>query len=72
MPDKTRGEAPACFFVVREGAVLSPDDLRDWLRARLSDYKMPRHLEAVKVLPKGPTGKVQRRALKAYLDGLGK
>ena len=37
-------------------------------RERLADFKVPKVLHLVKGLPKGPTGKVQRRHLAAFFD----
>jgi long-chain acyl-CoA synthetase len=66
--DKTRGEAPVCFAVLKQGQAAEPDALRDWCRGKLADYKVPRQVRIVASLPHTPTGKVFRRGLKALLD----
>jgi long-chain acyl-CoA synthetase len=38
-----------------------PDELRDYVKERVAAYKYPRHVWLVDALPKGPTGKVQKR-----------
>jgi long-chain acyl-CoA synthetase len=38
-------------------------------RERLADYKTPEQILFLTELPKGPTGKVDRRALKEMLIG---
>ena len=38
-----------------------PDELREFVKARVAAYKYPRHLWLVDALPKGPTGKILRR-----------
>lgn len=64
MPDKTRGEAPACFIVPVEGETLTSDELREWIKDKVADYKMPRLIRVMKQkLPRGPTGKVSKRTL---------
>jgi len=64
MPDKTRGEAPACFIVPVAGATLTSDELREWIKDKVADYKMPRLIRVMKQpLPRGPTGKVSKRTL---------
>jgi long-chain acyl-CoA synthetase len=39
------------------------DELREFAKARVAAYKYPRHLWLVDALPKGPTGKILRRAV---------
>ena len=40
---------------------MTPEDLRDYVKARVAAYKYPRLVWLVDALPKGPTGKVQKR-----------
>jgi fatty-acyl-CoA synthase len=63
VPDARWGEAVALAYVVREGADLHEDALRDHLAARLARYKWPRHWLRLEALPKTALGKVQRHAL---------
>jgi acyl-coenzyme A synthetase/AMP-(fatty) acid ligase len=59
---------PRACVVLRSGGVASPTlerDLREWLRAGLAPYKVPRVLEFVAELPKTETGKIQRFRLRA-------
>jgi acyl-coenzyme A synthetase/AMP-(fatty) acid ligase len=41
--------------------------LRQCARQRLADYKVPDRIIFLEELPKGPSGKVQRRILKEML-----
>jgi long-chain acyl-CoA synthetase len=41
----------------------SPDELRQFLRERLTAYKVPRVIEVRPALPRSPSGKVLRRLL---------
>jgi acyl-CoA synthetase (AMP-forming)/AMP-acid ligase II len=43
----------------------SPDELRQFLRERLTAYKVPRVIEVRPALPRSPSGKVLRRLLEA-------
>jgi acyl-CoA synthetase (AMP-forming)/AMP-acid ligase II len=52
----------ACV-VVPESHSVSEEELRDFVRVRLADYKVPERVSFLPALPKGPTGKVDRRAL---------
>ncbi|WP_134699955.1 AMP-binding protein [Ammoniphilus sp. YIM 78166] len=63
VPDPYRGETVKAFIVLKEGAHTTSEDLDDFCRARLSAYKVPKHYEFRKELPKTLVGKVLRRAL---------
>jgi benzoate-CoA ligase family protein len=61
------GIAEACGYVVLRrggGAPSLEQELREWLRAGLAHYKVPRVLEFVAELPKTATGKIQRFRLR--------
>ena len=51
-------------MALREGLTAGEQELRDLVRSRIADYKTPERILFLPVLPKGLTGKVQRRALK--------
>jgi long-chain acyl-CoA synthetase len=63
VPDEHYGEEVSAVVVLRAGATLRLDELRAWAKERLSGYKVPRLLQVVDSLPKGPTGKVLKRAI---------
>jgi long-chain acyl-CoA synthetase len=58
------GETVLAYVALREGQSASGDELVDFARQHLAEYKCPSRVVFLPVLPKGPTGKVQRRALK--------
>jgi long-chain acyl-CoA synthetase len=64
MPDPVHGEKVIAFVALRDGLTVGEEQLRDLVRSRVADYKTPERIAFVPVLPKGPTGKVERRALK--------
>src|SRR5262249_45044798 len=70
VPHHTLGEDVAAAVVLRPRAKVTPKDLRQFARARLAEFKIPREVLFVKEIPKGPTGKIQRIGLAARL-GLG-
>lgn len=57
------GQAVTACVVLREGHSVSEENLREFVRVRLADYKIPECISFLPSLPKGPTGKVDRRAL---------
>ncbi|MCA9244918.1 MAG: AMP-binding protein [Phycisphaerales bacterium] len=62
-PDESRGEVPVAFVTLREGASVDPIELRDFCRDKLAGYKVPREAFVIEELPRGPTGKILKRAL---------
>ncbi len=68
-PDKVLGEIVVAFVVLREGEKAMPEELRDFARQRLADYKVPERVLFLDEMPKNAVGKVQRRALKEMLPG---
>jgi long-chain acyl-CoA synthetase len=67
MPDPVHGERVIAFVALRDGSTASEQELRDLVRGRIADYKVPERIFFLPALPKGLTGKVQRRALKELL-----
>ncbi|SCL20198.1 long-chain acyl-CoA synthetase [Micromonospora pallida] len=65
-PDQDLGEVPVAFVVPRPGFRPSPDELRDWTKARLAAFKVPAEVVVQDNLPRTPTGKIQKRELRAY------
>lgn len=64
LPHETWGEAPHAFVVLRPGATLTMDDLRDFTHDRLARFKVPKGLTIVEELPKTATGKIQKYVLR--------
>ena len=55
-------------MAVRSGQTVNEETLREFARQMLADYKVPERIVFLGELPKAPTGKVQRRALKEMLS----
>jgi long-chain acyl-CoA synthetase len=68
-PDSVFGEIVAAFVVLREGCHAEPEELREFAKERLADYKVPERFVFLPDLPKGLTGKVHRRSLKEMVLG---
>ena len=72
VPDERWGQAVAAVVQPREGATVELEDLRDFLRAHLSGYKLPRLLAIVEEVPRNAAGKAQYPAAKRIaLDSMG-
>jgi long-chain acyl-CoA synthetase len=61
--DSYRGEIVKAFVVLRPGEEASVEEIREFAKARLAAYKVPRSVEFRDELPKTLIGKVLRRAL---------
>jgi len=64
VPDDRWGEIVVSAVVLRHGETVAASDLIAFVRERLSLYKCPERVLFLPALPKGPTGKVLRRAVK--------
>jgi long-chain acyl-CoA synthetase len=63
IPDPDLGEEVGSAVVLKPGASVDADELREWVKARVAAYKYPRQVWLVDSLPHGPTGKILRRAI---------
>ena len=68
-PHERWGEVPVAFVALREGAAVTADELVEHCRARLAKYKVPKDVIFVDALPRNPSGKVLKRALRSQVDG---
>jgi len=63
MPDERSGEVVK-LFVVRKNASVTEQDIIDYCRKNLTNYKRPKTIEFRDELPKTNVGKIRRRALR--------
>jgi acyl-CoA synthetase (AMP-forming)/AMP-acid ligase II len=61
--DERFGQRLKAFVVVREGAQLTEEDVKNYVRDNLARYKTPREVVFIDELPRNPTGKVLKREL---------
>jgi long-chain acyl-CoA synthetase len=66
-PLPARGEQVLAFVRLRERTVATESELRAYASQRLADFKVPTKIIFSESLPKGITGKIQRRALKEHI-----
>jgi fatty-acyl-CoA synthase len=60
VPDPRYGEAVMVSVILREGASLTEDELRDYCAGKIAHYKVPRYVTFVSEFPMTVTGKVQK------------
>ena len=63
VPDSSRGEVAVAFVILEEGSEVEEHTLRSLCRERLASFKVPREIHFCQDLPRGPTGKILKRAL---------
>ncbi len=63
VPDDYQGEAVKAWVVLREGARLDVEALREFCKKELTAYKIPKYITFTESLPKSLVGKVLRRKL---------
>ena len=63
VPDVLYGEEVAAFIVLKDGVSCDADELIDFCRRHLADFKCPKSIRIVDEIPKGPTGKLLKREL---------
>jgi acyl-CoA synthetase (AMP-forming)/AMP-acid ligase II len=64
VPDERMGEVAKAFVVLRPAKQLTEAELIAWGRKSMANYKAPRYVEFVDILPTTASGKVQRFALR--------
>ncbi|HWP46650.1 MAG TPA: long-chain-fatty-acid--CoA ligase [Candidatus Limnocylindrales bacterium] len=65
IPDREWGESVLAVVVPQEGAMLTKEEVIDYVRTRLAGYKKPKYVEFVETLPvTTATGKVQKAVLR--------
>lgn len=66
VPDALFGEQVKAYIVKKENVNINENDIQEFLKSRLADYKIPKFVEFIKELPRNPGGKI----LKSYLAKL--
>jgi fatty-acyl-CoA synthase len=60
VPDERYGEELMAWVVLRAGASLEPEDVREFCRGKIAHHKIPRYVKLVDSYPMTVTGKVQK------------
>jgi long-chain acyl-CoA synthetase len=70
-PDKEWGEKVTAFIVPKPGHSVASDEIRSFLKSRLSPFKVPKECIVIDAFPKSPQGKILKRQLrKQFLEKL--
>jgi len=57
-------QIPTAFVVLKEGQHASAEELADLCCRELADFKLPKRIEFVDIIPKTSSGKIDRKSLK--------
>jgi acyl-CoA synthetase (AMP-forming)/AMP-acid ligase II len=67
-PDERMGEVGHAFVVLRHDQRVTADDLLNWARNRMANFKVPRQINFVDTLPTNASGKVLKFELRQTFD----
>jgi fatty-acyl-CoA synthase len=67
VPDSRYGEAVCACIRIREGAMLSAEDVQQFCREQIAHYKVPHYVRFVDSFPLTVTGKVQKYLIREQL-----
>lgn len=67
IPDEKYGEEVAAMISIQKGFSLSSDEMIEFCKMKLANYKCPKHVSIVDELPKNSMGKINKNKLKYML-----
>ncbi|HET8578295.1 MAG TPA: AMP-binding protein [Methylomirabilota bacterium] len=66
VPDPIMGEAVMAFVIPKEGEALAAEEIVEFARGKIANFKVPKYVELVDRFPLTGSGKVQKFKQKAY------
>ena len=63
VPHESHGEEIKAVVILNDGASITEQELLDWGKEQMANYKYPRHVEFVSSMPMTATGKILKREL---------
>jgi long-chain acyl-CoA synthetase len=64
LPDPEWGERVTAYIIPQPGKTIDETELKNFLKSRLSPFKVPKEYHTVSELPKSPAGKILKRELR--------
>ncbi len=64
IPSKKYGEEVGAFIILKEGAELTPEEVQDFCRGKISRHKIPKYIFFIDQFPMTGSGKIQKFKLK--------
>ncbi|MCJ7692034.1 MAG: hypothetical protein MUO22_01290, partial [Sedimentisphaerales bacterium] len=70
VPDEQYGEEIMAFIILNDGATCTAEDIIQWSKKRMANYKYPRRIKFVDSIPMSATNKILKRELrKMFSEG---
>jgi acyl-CoA synthetase (AMP-forming)/AMP-acid ligase II len=63
-PHEKWGEAVMAVVTVKEGEILTEEELIEWCQGRIGKFKIPKKVMFTDAIPRTPTGKILKRVLR--------
>lgn len=63
IPDPIRDQAVKAFILFKDGEELTTEEILDYCRDHLAEFKVPSVIEITKSFPRTPTGKIKKKLL---------
>ena len=64
VPDRKYGEQVMAAIIIKKGVELSEDEVRDFCKGKIANYKVPRYVKFVTSYPMTASGKIQKFKLR--------
>ncbi len=64
VPDRVYGEQVMAAIILRKGMEMTTEEVRDFCRGRIADFKVPRYVSFVSSFPMTASGKIQKFRLR--------
>jgi len=69
VPDSKYGEELCAWIILRDGAHLTEEEVREFCRGQIAHYKIPRYMKFVAAFPMTVTGKIQKYLIRNQMKG---
>jgi len=64
VPSKKYGEQPGAYIILKKGVQMTPEDVQDYCRGKISWYKIPKYVAFVDGYPMTASGKIMKYKLR--------
>lgn len=68
VPHPTHGEVPSAHVILKTGAAVTEQEIKDYCREHLADYKVPQSVRFTDDFPRTATGKVLKREIRKQCE----
>lgn len=66
VPDKTYGEEIMACVILKEGATITEEELKDFVRSHMAKHKVPRYVKFVSEFPMNGAGKILKYKMREW------